>query len=122
MHEDGSDGRCAVLPGCSCRKAHSSKRGAFIAVNQEPLAYISIESRGLDQGSKGGSVPRGVEKDPVLFNETARIHEFVAGPYLTGEMVRRHWRALQMPWSFVALGLAISRSMTPLATLRRTRF
>ena len=46
MHEDGSDGRCAVLPGCSCRKAHSSKRGAFIAVNQEPLAYISIDSKG----------------------------------------------------------------------------
>ena len=89
MHEDGSDGRCAVLPGCSCRKAHSSKRGAFIAVNQEPLAYISIDSKGpLIKDLRGGSVPRGVEKDPVLFNETTRIHEFVAGPYLTGEMVR----------------------------------
>ena len=58
-------------------------------------------------------MPRGVEKDPVLFNETTRIHEFVAGPYLTGEMVRASLEGSPDALVIRGTGLGHLRSMTP---------
>ena len=47
VHASSSDGRCAVLPGCACRKYHSSRRDAFKPINQEALAYVDIDGDGV---------------------------------------------------------------------------
>ena len=46
MHSESSDGQCAVLPGIACRKYHSSRRDAFKAINQGPLAWINNDGTG----------------------------------------------------------------------------
>ena len=46
MHSESSDGKCAVLPGIACRKYHSSRRDAFKAINQGPLAWIINDGTG----------------------------------------------------------------------------
>ena len=46
LHADSSDGCCSVLPGCATRKYHSSRRGAFKSINQDPIAEIFIDKKG----------------------------------------------------------------------------
>ena len=84
MHDGGSDGRCAVLPGCASRKAHSSKRGAFISVNQEPIAYVALGADGPRiEDNRSVLSEREISDSPMLFDEGCRIHELVAGPHLS---------------------------------------
>ena len=84
MHDGGSDGRCAVLPGCASRKSHSSKRGAFRSVNQEPVAYVALGPDGPRIETNRSVVSeREVADGPILFDEGCRIHELVAGPHLS---------------------------------------
>lgn len=62
MHEGSSDDSCVILPACRTRKAHSSKRDAFVAVNSMPYARISrtgtveILHRAYRKKEYGGSV------------------------------------------------------------------
>lgn len=88
MHEGGSDGKCAVLPGCGSRKSHSSKRGAFKSVNQEPVAHVTFEAGvpRVEDGRSEVSV-REVTDSPMLFDEECQIHELVAGPHLSSSLV-----------------------------------
>ncbi|MEC7170794.1 MAG: asparaginase domain-containing protein, partial [Candidatus Thermoplasmatota archaeon] len=60
MHDTGSDGRCVVLPGCSSRKAHSTRRGAFVVVNQGPIGHISLKS---GHPVIEASEPRGAQRE-----------------------------------------------------------
>jgi len=84
MHDGGSDGRCAVLPGCASRKAHSSKRGAFRSVNQEPVAYVALGADGPRiEDYRSVVSEREIADSPMLFDEGCRIHELVAGPHLS---------------------------------------
>ena len=84
MHDGGSDGRCAVLPGCASRKSHSSKRGAFRSVNQEPIAYVALGADGPRiEDDRSVVSEREVADGPILFDEGCRIHELVAGPHLS---------------------------------------
>ncbi|MCS5573303.1 MAG: asparaginase domain-containing protein, partial [Pseudomonadales bacterium] len=46
MHAGNDDGVCAVLPGCSTRKFHSSKRDAFQGINAQPLGTIAVGRSG----------------------------------------------------------------------------
>ena len=84
MHDGGSDGKCAVLPGCASRKSHSSKRGAFKSVNQEPIAYVALGADGPRiEDDRSVVSEREVADGPILFDEGCRIHELIAGPHLS---------------------------------------
>ena len=90
LHADSSDGRCAVLPGCASRKYHSSRRGAFKSINQNPIAHILVNK---DVATIEFVEPRGhdarVETDtPTYFDESIRIAEFSAGPHLHSDLVQ----------------------------------
>ncbi|TGC09517.1 Glu-tRNA(Gln) amidotransferase subunit GatD [Methanolobus halotolerans] len=47
MHDDESDGRCAVHRGTKVRKMHTSRRDAFRSVNADPIAYVDYTGREL---------------------------------------------------------------------------
>ncbi|MGB0629041.1 MAG: asparaginase domain-containing protein, partial [Candidatus Thalassarchaeaceae archaeon] len=88
MHDGDSDGRCAVLPGCASRKSHSSKRGAFRSVNQEPVAYVALGADGPRiEDSRSTVSEREIADGPMLFDEGCRIHELVAGPHLSPDLL-----------------------------------
>ena len=43
MHERMDDGSCLILPGCKTRKMHTSRRDAFKAINEKPIARVSLD-------------------------------------------------------------------------------
>ncbi|MBN2111455.1 MAG: Glu-tRNA(Gln) amidotransferase subunit GatD [Methanosarcinaceae archaeon] len=47
MHDDESDGICAVHRGTKVRKMHTSRRDAFKSINAEPIAYVNYGTREL---------------------------------------------------------------------------
>lgn len=48
MHESISDENCVILPPCKTRKLHASRRDAFRAVNDTPIARINFEKGTVD--------------------------------------------------------------------------
>jgi len=48
MHNSSSDDKCAILPACKTKKLHSSRRDAFKAVNDTPIALVDFETRGVE--------------------------------------------------------------------------
>src|SRR3989344_2578192 len=48
MHHDSSDDKCAILPACKTRKLHSSRRDAFKAVNDTPIALIDFKTKKIE--------------------------------------------------------------------------
>ena len=44
MHNSSADDRCAILPACKSRKMHSSRRDAFKAVNDTPIALVDYKA------------------------------------------------------------------------------
>ncbi|HIH10184.1 MAG TPA: Glu-tRNA(Gln) amidotransferase subunit GatD [Candidatus Diapherotrites archaeon] len=53
MHEGLDDENCVILPACKTRKMHSSRRDAFKAVNDTPIARINFEGRKIEFLKKG---------------------------------------------------------------------
>ncbi len=47
MHEQSDDKSCVILPACKTYKLHSSRRDAFKAVNDTPLARINYADRAI---------------------------------------------------------------------------
>ena len=88
LHSESSDGRCAVLPGCACRKYHSTRRDAFKAINQEPLARINIDKDEITISSDLEVHDARVESlSPMLFDEKIRIAQFICDGHLQPELV-----------------------------------
>lgn len=44
MHSDSADDQCAILPATKTRKMHTSRRDAFKAVNDLPIAYVDYKT------------------------------------------------------------------------------
>ncbi len=89
LHEGSSDGRCAVLPGCACRKYHSSRRDAFKAINQEALAHIEIGREGPTIDYSPEAHDARVEAiSPKSFDESVRIAQFISDPHLHPDLVQ----------------------------------
>ena len=90
LHAESSDGRCAVLPGCACRKYHSSRRDAFKAINQEPVAYVGIGRDGpsIEDSSPEAHDARVEAIAPTLFDESVRIAQFISDAHLHPEIVQ----------------------------------
>ena len=89
VHASSSDGLCAVLPGCACRKYHSSRRDAFKAINQEPLAHIELGADGpsisMSELDPHDARPEAIS--PAMFDEEVRIAQFLSDGHLHSEMV-----------------------------------
>ena len=89
LHAGSSDGRCTVLPGCACRKYHSSRRDAFKAINQDPVAHIDIGREGpvVDYAPEAHDA-RVEAISPAMFDESVRIAQFISDPHLQPELVQ----------------------------------
>lgn len=48
MHENMDDNYCVILPACKTRKMHTSRRDAFKAVNDTPIARINYKTREIE--------------------------------------------------------------------------
>jgi len=48
MHNSSSDSKCAILPPCKTRKIHTSRRDAFKAINDSPIALVDYDSREIE--------------------------------------------------------------------------
>jgi glutamyl-tRNA(Gln) amidotransferase subunit D len=78
-----------VLPGCACRKYHSSRRDAFKAINQEPVAHININRDGPSIDFSLEAQDARVEAiAPTLFDESVRIAQFISDAHLQPDMVQ----------------------------------
>ena len=94
MHNSVNDDECAILPATKTRKMHTSRRDAFKAINDTPLALVNYKTKDInylkqDYGRKTEDdtliVKDRFEKDtgllkvhPVMKN---RLYEFFAGHY-----------------------------------------
>ncbi|MCR4368804.1 MAG: Glu-tRNA(Gln) amidotransferase subunit GatD [archaeon] len=61
MHHTTSDTKCAILPACKTRKLHSSRRDAFKAVNDTPIALVDYNSRQIEFLKKNYSKKSGAK-------------------------------------------------------------
>lgn len=48
MHENMDDDTCLILPACKTRKMHSSRRDAFKAINDSPIARVDYRSKKIE--------------------------------------------------------------------------
>ena len=89
LHAGSSDGKCAGLPGCACRKYHSSRRDAFKSINQEPIAFIDIGRDGPKINMDPEASDARVESlSPMMFDESDRIAQFISDAHLHPDMVQ----------------------------------
>ena len=48
MHKTSNDTRCAILPATKTRKMHTSRRDAFKAINDSPIAFVDYNTKRID--------------------------------------------------------------------------
>ena len=48
MHATMDDDKCAILPATKTRKMHTSRRDAFKAINDSPIAVVDYKTRGVE--------------------------------------------------------------------------
>ncbi len=48
MHENTDDNSSVILPACKTRKMHTSRRDAFKAINDDPIARINYNTRKIE--------------------------------------------------------------------------
>ncbi len=89
VHASSSDGSCAVLPGCACRKYHSSRRDAFKPINQDVLGHVFIDGSGARIDYSPEAHDARVEAiSPKPFDESIRIAQFISDPHLHPDQVQ----------------------------------
>jgi len=93
MHAGSDDGMCVVLPGCSVRKFHSSRRDTFAAINRNPIATIRVERGGAceitlsDSYSESYNTVRTISKLPIKFSPDIRILQLLAGSHMFADQI-----------------------------------
>lgn len=94
MHANSDDGEIAVLPGCSARKLHSTRRDAFKSINAQPLATIHI-NRGKPSHTLSPAYEKALESTsprenskPTMYNCQLKIAQLNGGPHLLSDMVQ----------------------------------
>jgi glutamyl-tRNA(Gln) amidotransferase subunit D len=86
MHAGSGDGICAVIPGVSARKMHSTRRDAFKAINSNWIGEISIERLGASHTTNIGTSTR-VNSSPTFYDTKIKIAQLLAGPHLFADMI-----------------------------------
>ncbi len=86
MHATQSDITCHIISGTHVRKMHSSRRDAFQAINDEPIATVNYQDKSILlhkelEYQKELSLP----KEIFLFNEKLKIGMLYARPQLFEE-------------------------------------
>jgi glutamyl-tRNA(Gln) amidotransferase subunit D len=64
MHHLSNDTICAILPGTKVRKMHTSRRDAFKAVNDTPLALIDYKAKKIEFIKK--DYPKKSDKETIV--------------------------------------------------------
>lgn len=93
MHGSSDDGLVQVNSGVSVRKNHSSRRDAFVSINNPPLAKISSSNgeislelepdyKSIVEGENGRVV-----NPPILFDLSQKILQLIAGPHLCPDQI-----------------------------------
>jgi len=93
MHANSNDGEIAILPGCSTRKLHSTRRDAFKPINAEPLAIVNI-NRGKPSHTLSpayeevlaSTAPR-QSTSPTMYDCKIKIAQLNGGPHLLPDIV-----------------------------------
>ena len=86
MHAGSGDGVCAVSPGVSVRKMHSTRRNAFQMVNGERIGEIMISRNGISHTVSLQHQSRSITK-PTMYDTNIRIAQFIAGPHLHSDLL-----------------------------------
>jgi len=73
MHETINDNSCAILPGTKTRKMHSSRRDAFKAINDTPIARINYKTKKITILKPLPLIKNGLELKPKLEEKVAII-------------------------------------------------
>jgi glutamyl-tRNA(Gln) amidotransferase subunit D len=75
MHDETSDGACAIHRGVRVRKMHTSRRDAFRSVNARPLGYVRGDAVELREAYRKAT-PGPVEADTALDEEVSMIQSY----------------------------------------------
>ena len=86
MHAGSGDGVCAVIPGVSARKMHSTRRDAFKAINSNWIGEISIERSGVSHTTNISASSR-ENSSPTFYDTEIRIAQLLSGPHLFADMI-----------------------------------
>ena len=86
MHAGSGDGICAVSPGVSVRKMHSTRRNAFQMINGEIIGEITISRTGLSHTVSLRPQSRSIS-EPTMYNPDVRVAQFIAGPHLHSDLL-----------------------------------
>lgn len=86
MHAGSGDGICAVSPGVSVRKMHSTRRNAFQMINGERIGEIAISRSGLSHSTNIGPQTRSIST-PTMYDTSIKIAQFIAGPHLQSDLL-----------------------------------
>ncbi len=93
LHSSADDGEIAVLPGCSARKLHSTRRDAFQAINSTPLGHVHLTRGGIshtlsdEYANALANTPSRGQAPPTEFSENIRIGQLISGAHLHADMV-----------------------------------
>ncbi len=86
MHAGSGDGVCAVSPGVSVRKMHSTRRDAFQTINGKVLGEIMISRKEISHTTIIGPQSR-TANAASNFDPSIKIAQFIAGPHLHGDLL-----------------------------------
>ena len=86
MHAGSGDGVCAVIPGVSARKMHSTRRDAFKAINSNWIGEITIERSGVSHTTNISTSSR-KNAHPTFYDTEIKIAQLLAGPHLFANMI-----------------------------------
>ena len=67
MHNSSQDHKCAILPGTKTRKMHTSRRDAFKAINDSPIALIDYKTRKIEYLKK--DYKKGPKNNKIILKE-----------------------------------------------------
>ncbi len=95
LHAGADDGTVAVLPGCSARKLHSSRRDAFKSVNAGVLAQVQVSREGINhtlmpeyEAALKSTPQRGSSGvEPTNYDGSIRVAQLISGAHLHGDLI-----------------------------------
>ena len=98
MHASSSDDRCAFIRGTRARKMHTSRRDAFRAINDRPIAYVDRKlniSYNNDYNKAIGEFGRGMGAKPGFEPKVALIKSFPnSDPELIDFYVKKGYKGI----------------------------
>lgn len=87
MHHSSSDDICAILPSCKTRKLHSTRRDAFKAVNDDPIALVNFNTKNIEFLKKDYPKKDRKRKLKILDKFEEKVAILKAHPNLSHEQI-----------------------------------